>query len=215
MFPRFSSLRARSADLCDAVDLHGVWLLSTAHLACVGYRSSPTPLVNKLAIGRDSERTSTHTPRKCTEITERPVAECILRQRQLQPISLYYNTTRPQTTSRAGRASVIMPHEIPTRAGRASVIMPHEIPTRAGRASVIMPHEIPTRAGRASVIMPHEIPIQSVQEVCKISFEKPGRRPDFDYPQMAKEAVLKALDDAKLHHTDVQQACVGYVYGRT
>nr|CAD7413850.1 unnamed protein product [Timema cristinae] len=46
-------------------------------------------------------------------------------------------------------------------------------------------------------------------------FEKPGRRPDFDYPQMAKEAVLKALDDAKLHHTDVQQACVGYVYGRT
>nr|CAD7434336.1 unnamed protein product [Timema monikensis] len=44
------------------------------------------------------------------------------------------------------------------------------------------------------------------------SFEKPGRRPDFDYPQMAKEAVLKALDDAKLHHTDVQQACVGYVY---
>ncbi|XP_063230568.1 sterol carrier protein 2 [Bacillus rossius redtenbacheri] len=44
-------------------------------------------------------------------------------------------------------------------------------------------------------------------------FEKPGRRPDFDYPQMAKEAVTKALQDAKLQLGDVQQACVGYVYG--
>ncbi|XP_075214571.1 sterol carrier protein X-related thiolase [Lycorma delicatula] len=44
-------------------------------------------------------------------------------------------------------------------------------------------------------------------------FEKPGRREDFDYPQMAKEAVTKALEDAGIDITDVQQACVGYVYG--
>jgi hypothetical protein len=44
-------------------------------------------------------------------------------------------------------------------------------------------------------------------------FEKPGRRDDFDYPQMAKEAVTMALNDAGLHISDVKQACVGYVYG--
>nr|CAD7458561.1 unnamed protein product [Timema tahoe] len=44
-------------------------------------------------------------------------------------------------------------------------------------------------------------------------FEKPGRQNDSDYPEMAKEAVLKALHDAKLQHTDIKQACVGYVYG--
>lgn len=44
-------------------------------------------------------------------------------------------------------------------------------------------------------------------------FEKPGRREDFDYPQMAKEAVTKALDDARLRVEDINQACVGYVYG--
>lgn len=44
-------------------------------------------------------------------------------------------------------------------------------------------------------------------------FEKPGRREDFDYPQMAKEAVTKALNDARIKYQDVQQATVGYVYG--
>lgn len=44
-------------------------------------------------------------------------------------------------------------------------------------------------------------------------FEKPGRRENFDYPQMAKEAVTKALQDAGLDISDIQQACVGYVYG--
>jgi len=44
-------------------------------------------------------------------------------------------------------------------------------------------------------------------------FEKPGRRQDFDYPQMAVEAVTKALQDARLNIDDVQQATVGYVYG--
>ncbi|XP_039297803.1 non-specific lipid-transfer protein [Nilaparvata lugens] len=44
-------------------------------------------------------------------------------------------------------------------------------------------------------------------------FEKPGRRDDFDYPQMAQEAVVKALEDAKLPIGSVEQACIGYVYG--
>ncbi|CAG0890854.1 unnamed protein product [Darwinula stevensoni] len=44
-------------------------------------------------------------------------------------------------------------------------------------------------------------------------FEKPGRRPAFDYPDMVRESVGKALQDAKLAYGDVQQACVGYVYG--
>jgi sterol carrier protein 2 len=44
-------------------------------------------------------------------------------------------------------------------------------------------------------------------------FEKPGRREDFDYPQMAKEAGIKALQDAGIAYSDVQQAVVGYVYG--
>ncbi|GLH15035.1 Non-specific lipid-transfer protein [Gryllus bimaculatus] len=44
-------------------------------------------------------------------------------------------------------------------------------------------------------------------------FEKPGSREDFDYPQMAKEAVTKALADARITMNDIKQACVGYVYG--
>eukprot|EP01102_Stenamoeba_stenopodia_P020344 TRINITY_DN7881_c0_g1_i1.p1 TRINITY_DN7881_c0_g1~~TRINITY_DN7881_c0_g1_i1.p1 ORF type:complete len:552 (-),score=125.60 TRINITY_DN7881_c0_g1_i1:52-1707(-) len=43
-------------------------------------------------------------------------------------------------------------------------------------------------------------------------FEKPGKR-DWDYPDMAKEAVTKALKDAGVRYEEVQQACVGYVYG--
>ncbi|XP_054712561.1 sterol carrier protein 2-like isoform X1 [Uloborus diversus] len=42
-------------------------------------------------------------------------------------------------------------------------------------------------------------------------FVKPGTGDD--YPEMAKEAVTKALDDAKINYDRVQQACVGYVYG--
>merc|ERR1712168_834464 len=44
-------------------------------------------------------------------------------------------------------------------------------------------------------------------------FEKPGRRENFDYPDMAKEAVDKAMADSGLKYTDVEQACVGYVDG--
>lgn len=46
-------------------------------------------------------------------------------------------------------------------------------------------------------------------------FEKPGRREDFDYPQMAVESVTKALQDAKINIEKIDQACVGYVYGNT
>lgn len=44
-------------------------------------------------------------------------------------------------------------------------------------------------------------------------FEKPGRRDNFDYPQMAVESVTKALQDAKISVKKIDQACVGYVYG--
>ena len=44
-------------------------------------------------------------------------------------------------------------------------------------------------------------------------FEKPGRREGWDYPEMAKEAGTKALEDAGIAFDEVEQACVGYVYG--
>lgn len=44
-------------------------------------------------------------------------------------------------------------------------------------------------------------------------FEKPGKRENFDYPDMAKEAVTKALRDARVSYDEVKAACVGYVYG--
>lgn len=46
-----------------------------------------------------------------------------------------------------------------------------------------------------------------------MKFEKPGRRDDFDYPQMAEESVGKALQDAKVNYKDIEQAFVGYVFG--
>ncbi|CAL8082596.1 unnamed protein product [Orchesella dallaii] len=42
-------------------------------------------------------------------------------------------------------------------------------------------------------------------------FCKPGT--SMDYPEMAQEAVKKALADANLSYQQVEQACVGYVYG--
>lgn len=44
-------------------------------------------------------------------------------------------------------------------------------------------------------------------------FEKPGRRNDFDYPQMVKESVTKALADANIKYTEIDQAVCGYVFG--
>ena len=43
-------------------------------------------------------------------------------------------------------------------------------------------------------------------------FEKPGSK-EWDYPDMAREAGTKALADAGLKITDVEQAAVGYCYG--
>jgi len=43
-------------------------------------------------------------------------------------------------------------------------------------------------------------------------FEKPGSR-NWDYPDMAKEAGTKALQDAGIPYDSVEQACVGYCYG--
>ena len=45
-------------------------------------------------------------------------------------------------------------------------------------------------------------------------FEKPGAR-EWDYPDMAKEAGEMALKDAGVDYADVEQACVGYVYGES
>ena len=46
-------------------------------------------------------------------------------------------------------------------------------------------------------------------------FEKPGRREGWDYPDMALEAGTKALEDAGIPYSEIEQACVGYVYGES
>ncbi|QWF85263.1 lipid-transfer protein [Amycolatopsis sp. CA-230715] len=46
-------------------------------------------------------------------------------------------------------------------------------------------------------------------------FEKPGRREDWDYPQMAKESGTNALADAGIEYARIEQAYVGYVYGES
>ena len=43
-------------------------------------------------------------------------------------------------------------------------------------------------------------------------FEKPGSR-DWDYPDMAQEAGTKALEDAGIPYSEIEQGCVGYCYG--
>src|SRR3989440_12787128 len=45
-------------------------------------------------------------------------------------------------------------------------------------------------------------------------FEKPGAR-EWDYPEMAKEAGTKALEDAGIPYDAVEQAFVGYCYGES
>ena len=44
-------------------------------------------------------------------------------------------------------------------------------------------------------------------------FEKPGRREGWDYPQMAKESGTKALEDAGIAYTEIEQGFVGYCAG--
>ncbi|MGY4710860.1 lipid-transfer protein [Mycolicibacterium sp. CBM1] len=46
-------------------------------------------------------------------------------------------------------------------------------------------------------------------------FEKPGRREGWDYPDMARESGTRALTDAGILFSDVDQAFVGYVYGES
>ena len=46
-------------------------------------------------------------------------------------------------------------------------------------------------------------------------FEKPGRRLDWDYPDMARESGTKALEDAGIGFEQVKTAYVGYVYGES
>ena len=45
-------------------------------------------------------------------------------------------------------------------------------------------------------------------------FEKPGSR-QWDYPDMAVDAGSQALADAGIPYEEVDQACVGYVYGES
>ncbi|MGW4634595.1 lipid-transfer protein [Nocardia sp. NPDC004415] len=45
-------------------------------------------------------------------------------------------------------------------------------------------------------------------------FEKPGEL-EWDYPDMAREAGTKALEDAGIGYEEVEQAYVGYVYGES
>jgi acetyl-CoA acetyltransferase len=44
-------------------------------------------------------------------------------------------------------------------------------------------------------------------------FEKPGRREGWDYPEMARESGTKALADAGVDYTQIEQGFVGYVAG--
>ncbi|RKP10340.1 thiolase-like protein [Thamnocephalis sphaerospora] len=44
-------------------------------------------------------------------------------------------------------------------------------------------------------------------------FEKPGRRENFDYTDMVRESVTKALRDAGTSYAEVEAAYVGYCYG--
>src|SRR6266566_3140334 len=45
-------------------------------------------------------------------------------------------------------------------------------------------------------------------------FEKPGSKA-WDYPRHGKEAGMKALEDAGIPYSEVEQAVVGYVYGES
>jgi acetyl-CoA acyltransferase len=75
-------------------------------------------------------------------------------------------------------------------------------------------------------LLPDARNLQTGHMVCNISamnrvyvigvgmtkFEKPGKR-DWDYPDMAREAGTKALQDAGIPYSAVERAFVGYCYG--
>lgn len=60
--------------------------------------------------------------------------------------------------------------------------------------------------------MPSKVKVYVVG-VGMTKFEKPGKRENVDYPDLAKEAITKALEDAHIPYTCIKAACVGYVYG--
>jgi acetyl-CoA acetyltransferase len=43
-------------------------------------------------------------------------------------------------------------------------------------------------------------------------FEKPGRR-EWDCPDMVRESATNALEDAGIEYAEIEQACIGWVYG--
>lgn len=43
-------------------------------------------------------------------------------------------------------------------------------------------------------------------------FYRPGKH-DKDYPQLAKQAITRALRDANIHYDKIESAYAGYVYG--
>ncbi|XP_076321249.1 sterol carrier protein 2-like [Tachypleus tridentatus] len=72
-----------------------------------------------------------------------------------------------------------------------------------------MNQEIPKKHGPLQSLASRRV---FVVGVGMTKFEKPTALKK-DYPDMVKEAVGKALDDAHIKYDDIQQACVGYVYG--
>src|SRR5687767_15403004 len=46
-------------------------------------------------------------------------------------------------------------------------------------------------------------------------FVKPSSRPDWDYPDMVREAGAQALDDAGVAYADVQHVAAGWCFGDT
>jgi acetyl-CoA acyltransferase len=60
-----------------------------------------------------------------------------------------------------------------------------------------------------------KVPKVYVVGVGMTKFEKPGRRENWDYPDMARESGTMALDDAGIDYREVEQGYVGYVYGES
>lgn len=63
-------------------------------------------------------------------------------------------------------------------------------------------------------VIKYLFPFNYLLQLLLLQFEKPGRRENFDYPDMAKEAVTKALKDAKIDYKEIKQAVVGFCFGK-
>src|SRR3954451_13065328 len=93
----------------------------------------------------------------------------------------------------------------PSRFARASA------PT-SSRASAITRSRPGREAGWCSLIERTTVNKAYVVGVGMTKFEKPQRR-EWDYPDMARESGTKALEDAGIDYSLIEQAIVGYVYG--